>query len=428
MSARPGAAAARAFEALGLAPALARAAAGLGWDAPTAIQRDAVPAVLAGRDLLATAPTGSGKTAAYALPVLDRLAALPRLQPRRTQAVVLVPTHELAAQAGQTLRELAAHAAPGLKLSVLTGGVSINPQLMQLRGGAELLVATPGRLLDVVAHNGVRIDTAAWLVIDEADRLLGEGFADELDRLLAAMRTRRQTLLFSATFPAAVEALAQRALRAPLRLDTAAAAADGPRVHQRAIEVDAARRTPLLRQLIADEGWPQVLVFVATKYACAHVADKLRRGGIAALAFHGDASQGARSQALADFRAGTCRVLVATDLAARGLHVDALPVVVNFDLARSPVDHVHRIGRTARAGASGLAVSFVSPATEAHFRLIEKRQGERLPRERVAGFEPTEAAPPPTTGGVKGHRKSRKDKLREAGLRPLPAPDGPAGD
>ena len=420
---------AKPFAALGLGPAFVAAAQALGFEQPTAIQSEAIPAVLAGRDVLATAPTGSGKTAAYALPLLQLLAALPRSAPRTTQALVLVPTRELAAQVGRTLEQLAQHAAPGLKLAVLSGGVSINPQLMHLRGGADLVVATPGRLLDVIAHNGLKMDTAPWLVLDEADRLLGEGFAEDLDKLLALMKARRQTLMFSATFPPAVQALARRCLHEPLRIEAATQQGpgeQGPRVQQRAIEVDAPRRTALLQHLIRTEKWQQVLVFVATKYACDHVADKLRQRGITAQAFHGDASQGARTGALAEFKAGRCQVLVATDLAARGLHIDALPVVVNYDLARSRVDHVHRIGRTARAGASGVAVSFVSAETEAHFRLIEKRQGERVPREQVPGFERahTAADAPPATGGIKGRRKSKKDKLREAGLLPPKAGQG----
>jgi ATP-dependent RNA helicase RhlE len=260
------------------------------------------------------------------------------------------------------------------------------------------------------------------LVLDEADRLLDEGFADELAQITALLPAQRQGLFFSATFPPAVQALAQTLLRDPVRVDAPAtldAAAGAPDIQQRAIEVDAARRTPLLRHLIEQGEWTRVLVFVATRYASEHVAEKLCRAGIAAAAFHGELSQGARTQVLADLRRGVLRVVLATDMAARGLHIAGLPVVVNYDLPRSAVDHTHRIGRTARAGASGLAVSFVSAATEAHFRLIEKRQGQRVPRERIAGFEPRDAVPPPSPpeGGVKGRRKSKKDKLREAAAR-----------
>jgi superfamily II DNA/RNA helicase len=259
-------------------------------------------------------------------------------------------------------------------------------------------------------------------VLDEADRLLDEGFADELARITTLLPAPRQHLLFSATFPPAVQALAASLLHEPVRIDVTTPQADAaPAIEQHAIEVDAAQRTPLLRHLIERGAWPRVLVFVATRYASERVADKLRRAGIETAAFHGDLSQGARTQVLAALHAGTLRVVLATDLAARGLHVPDLPVVVNYDLPRSATDYTHRIGRTARAGAAGLAVSFVSAATEAHFRLIEKRQRQRVPRERIAGFEPRETAPPPPPeGSVKGRRKSRKDKLREAAARGAP--------
>lgn len=409
------------FASLGLSPNLLRAVGELGFDAPTPIQAAAIPAALAGRDVLGSAQTGSGKTAAFVFPVLQRIESVAR--PRRTQALVLVPTRELAAQVGESMRETARFLAEPVKVSILFGGVSINPQMMALRGGADVVVATPGRLLDVVAQNALNLASVGCVVLDEADRLLDAAFADELHRVLALLPARRQTLLFSATFPAAVEALAGTLLHDPVRVDIpheheAPGQADERRIEEHAIEVDAARRTPLLRHLIEQGAWTRVLVFVATRYACDHVADKLRKAGLAAAAFHGDASQGARTGVLSDFKAGKLQVLVATDLGARGIDIAQLPVVVNYDLPRSAVDYTHRIGRTARAGASGLAVSFVSAATEAHFRLIEKRQGHRVARERIAGYEPGEtAAPAAAVGGIKGKRPSKKDKLRAAGLR-----------
>jgi superfamily II DNA/RNA helicase len=341
-----------------------------------------------------------------------------RQQPRRTHALVLVPTRELAAQVGESMRQIGRYLAEPSKVSILFGGVSINPQMMALRGGAEIVVATPGRLLDVVAQNALDLSQVKCLVLDEADRMLDAGFADELARVLALLPTRRQTLLFSATFPPGVQALANQLLHDPIRIDIAHEPEAPARIEEHAIEVDTARRTPLLRHLIERGAWPRVLVFVATRYACDHVADKLRHAGLEAAAFHGDASQGARTRMLADFKAGRLRVLVATDLGARGIHIAQLPVVVNYDLPRSAVDYVHRIGRTARAGAAGLAVSFISAATEAHFRLMEKRQGRRVPRERIDGYEPSVvAAPDAAAGGVKGKRPSKKDKLREAASR-----------
>jgi superfamily II DNA/RNA helicase len=406
------------FEGLGLSPTLVRATVANGYATPTPIQVAAIPPVIAGRDLLGAAQTGSGKTAAYALPLLHRLETETRHRPRRTAALVLVPTRELAIQVGETLHELAAHGTPDLKIAVVFGGVSVNPQMMALRGGAEIVVATPGRLLDLVDKHAIGLIDLQTLVLDEADRLLDAGFADELARVIALLPRRRQTLLFSATFPPAVHKLAAKLLTDPVHVEVALEPETAPDITQRAIEVDTARRTALLRHLIQAEGWSRVLVFVATRYASDHVADKLRRNGVTAVSFHGERSQGARRQALGDFKAGEATVVVATDVAARGLDISRLPVVVNYDLPRSPTDHVHRIGRTARAGASGLAVSFVTPEDEAHFRVIEKRQGARVPRERVAGFEPTTTAPPPPpggedgTGGIKGRRPSKKDKLR----------------
>jgi ATP-dependent RNA helicase RhlE len=423
------------FASLGLSDALLRAVEEQDYHLPTPIQVAAIPAVLQGRDVLASAQTGSGKTAAFALPLLQQLERAPRSTPRRTRALVLVPTRELAAQVADAIHALARHLAQPIKLACVFGGVSINPQMMALRGGADVVVATPGRLLDLVDHNALGLAGASLLVLDEADRLLDAGFADELARIVALLpRLKlRQTLLFSATFPPAVQALAQQLLQDPLRVDLPTEPETAPDITQRALLVDAPRRTMLLRHLIANEGWTRVLVFVATRYATEHVADKLTRAGIAAAPLHGELSQGARMQALADFKAERLQVLVATDVAARGLHIAQLPVVVNYDLPRAAADYVHRIGRTARAGERGLAVSFVDADTEAHFRLIEKRQGRRVDRECIAGFEPTAndaaqatgpgepaadaPAPADPNGGIKGKRKSKKDKLREAAAR-----------
>lgn len=414
------------FSLLGLSPALARAASDQGYATPTPIQEAAIPAILKGADVLGSAQTGSGKTAAFALPLLQQLVETSTDGPRRVRALVLAPTRELAAQIGETLRSLAQHLPTSLKIAVVFGGVSINPQMMGLRGGADIVVATPGRLLDLIDHNALRLSHTAVLVLDEADRLFDLGFADELGRVLALLPPKRQNLLFSATFPAPVQTLVDQLLRQPVKITIETPPAAESVVQQRAIAVDASLRTPLLAHLVQKAGWSRVLVFVATQYATEHVAQKLRRAGILAAPFHGQLSQGARSQALADLKASRLQVLVATDVAARGIDVAQLPVVVNYDLPRSPVDYIHRIGRTGRAGHSGMAVSFVSAGTEAHFQLIEKRQGLILPRERMAGFEPKEvdtgtaAAPPQAsdpTGGIKGKRPSKKDKLRAAAAR-----------
>ena len=405
------------FTSLGLSEALARAVAELGYDAPTPVQREALPAVLQGRDVWASARTGSGKTAAFLLPLLHALSLRPGRTPRQVRALLLVPTRELAAQIAEAIERYGRYLPRPLKSCLVVGGVSANPQMMALRGGADLVVATPGRALDLVEQNALRLSSVETLVLDEADRLFSLGFADELTRLLALLPARRQNLLFSATFPQAVQALATQLLREPVRVqvETAALPAAAPLV-QRAIAVDTGKRTMLLRRLLETHAWPQVLVFVASRHGADHLALKLNRASIPTAALHGELSQGARTQALADLKAQRVRVLVATDVAARGLDIAQLPAVVNYDLPRSTVDYVHRIGRTGRAGQPGMAVSFVSASTEAHFRLIERRHHLDLPRERIEGFEPTELASPAQDphGGVKGKRKSKKDKLREA--------------
>ncbi|MDN0083928.1 DEAD/DEAH box helicase [Crenobacter sp. SG2305] len=411
------------FTSIGLHPSLVQAALSQGYIAPTAIQGTAIPAILQGRDVLATAQTGSGKTAAFCLPLLQQWLTSRQESPRQVQTLILLPTRELAVQVGNTLRELALPLPRSVKVAVVYGGVSINPQMMTLRGGADIVVATPGRLLDLIASNALNISTVSTLVLDEADRLLDLGFADELGRLLALLPPNRQNLLFSATFPPAVHTLAEQLLSQPLRIDIAQAAATAPDIRQRAIEVDVSQRTMLLRHLLQTHGWDRVLVFVASRQAADRVTGKLQSAGIRAAALHGDCSQGQRGQVLANLKSGQLQVLVATDVAARGIDIPLLPVVVNYDLPRSPVDYTHRIGRTGRAGASGEAISFISADCAAHFQLIEKRQQLRLQREQIAGFEPTVTAnvvnagctaEQAGNGGIKGKRKSKKDKLREA--------------
>ncbi|MGE4241242.1 DEAD/DEAH box helicase [Ramlibacter sp.] len=407
------------FASLGLAPALADACARAGFDAPSPIQVEAIPSLLRGADLLGLAPTGSGKTAAFVLPLLQRLLAGPQRAFRRVRVLVLVPTRELAAQVGEVFARLGASAARPLKVDVVHGGVSINPQMMRLRGGADIVVATPGRLLDLLDHNALRLDSVETLVLDEADRLLDLGFAAERDRILAALPARRQNLLFSATFPADVQALADALLHEPVRVEAASQVEAIPEIEHRTIAVDDGRRTELLRHLLLrqDKG-QRALVFVATRRGTEHVAHKLTGRGVGAAALHGELSQSQRTRVLQDLRDGAISVVVTTDLAARGIDVPGLDLVVNYDLPRSAADYVHRVGRTARAGARGAAISFVGAASEAHMRLIEKQHGLRLAREQVPGFEPVEVAPPVRadagTGGIKGRRPSKKDKLRAA--------------
>jgi len=406
------------FPALGLSAPLLRAVAERGFTEPTAVQAAVIPEVLRGRDVCAKAATGTGKTAAFVLPILEGLARRTLGVPRRVHALILVPTRELAKQTLDVIGALRRYLPQRPKTVVVLGGVSINPQMMELRGGADIVVATPGRLLDLVAKNALSLAHVGQLVLDEADRLMATGFADELARIVALLPPVRQTLLFSATLPPAVTSVASQLLRAPVELDIAEPVVDVPVIAQRAIEVDAPRRTQLLRHLIETNPWDRVLVFVATTHAAEHVADKLCGVGINALALHGKLSQGGRTRALDLFRASGIHVLVATDLASRGLDITGLPAVVNYDLPRSPTDYTHRIGRTGRAGEHGVAISFIVADMRAHFALIEKKHGIYVVREHVPGFEPTEVpAPRDPTGGIKGARKSKKDKLREAAAR-----------
>jgi superfamily II DNA/RNA helicase len=378
------------FSSLGLSAPLLRAIDEKKYVAPTAIQAAAIPVILQGGDVRACARTGSGKTAAFALPTVQKL--LDRREPTHdVETLILAPTRELAVQIGESFRAYARYAPIQLRIVTATGGVSINPQMLALRGGAAIVVATPGRLLDLVDNNALRLNAVSTLVLDEADKLLEMGFADELSRILSLL-PRHQTLLFSATFPPVVETLADLVLNSPTRIDIELASNIDSVIAHRAIAVDAPRRTQLLRHLIQQHGWTRVLVFVATRYSTEHVAKKLRRAGIAAAPLHGELSQGARTRALADFKASKIRVLVATDLAARGIDIVQMPVVVNYDLPRSAVDYTHRIGRTGRAGESGIAVSFVSAESEAHFRLIEKRNHVNVPREQVADCEMQDVA------------------------------------
>ncbi len=427
------------FSALGLAPSLAQAAHSSGLMAPTAVQQQAIEVVLQGRDLLACAPTGSGKTAAYVLPLLQAwmLGEAQRLHgPRQAQALILVPTRELAAQVAELIYVLGEASGRRPKVAVLTGGVSINPQLMALRGGADMVIATPGRLLDVVAHSRLQLKNIRTLVLDEADRLMDQGFADELGQVLALLpgTQARQTLLLSATFAPSVQALAAGWLRADhARVMIEPSLQQDADIMQRAIYIDSGRRTALLHDLAVQHAGQRMLVFVASRYSAEHVANKLYDRKINATAFHGDLSQGARRQVLDEFKNSQWQVLITTDLAARGIHVDSLPHVVNYDLPRSPADYIHRIGRTGRAGQSGLAISFVTPASQAHWRLIARRNALEIALETLPQYPVTEPAPARQPhedgdrGGIKGRRMSKKDKLRAAAAQARTQGDGGSG-
>ena len=412
------------FKDLGLSPELLKALKPKTYPAPTPVQLELIPYVFTGRDAWVTAPTGSGKTLAYTLPLIEQLARSFSSNTRFIRALVLVPTRELAIQVGQTFMSLTAHWGSLCKITVVFGGVSINPQMMGLRGGTDILIATPGRVLDLMANNALKLSHVQTLVLDEADKLFELGFQEELQTILQQLPTRRQTLLLSATKPSSMQPLAQALLQDPLVIHIQGETQQPAVIVQRAIYTDVGKRTQLLKHLIQEAHLKQVLVFAATQHSSEIVAAKLRVAGIAAEPFHGQLSQGKRQQVLADFKAQRVKVVLATDLAARGLDIEKLPAVVNFDLPRSAVDYTHRIGRTGRAGEEGLAVSFVTPESLAHWSLIEKRQAVKLELETLLGFEATAPVTPqgPGNGGIKGKRPSKKDKLRQLAAERNPSP------
>lgn len=365
------------FSSLGLTVGLQEAVAQLKFKRPYPIQSQVIPAILQGRDLLAIAKSGSGKTAGFALPLLQ-LAQCPETGKRRAlKALILVPTRELAAQIGEVVQLLGRQLTPRVKTAAVFGGVAINPQMINLNG-VELLIATPGRLLDLVAKNSVCLSTVAILVLDEADKLLDQGFRDELERILDLLPKKRQNLMFSATFGEDVRQLAIGLLHDPLQIVIKEETSEPDLITQQVYSVDPNRKGPLLRYLIKTGDWQQVLVFTASQKRADNVVKKLLDNGISAATFHGGMSQGGRSTVLAAFKSGQLRVLVATDLAARGIDIKFLPHVVNYELPRSPADYIHRIGRTGRAETAGVAVSLLCPEDMPHFKVIEKLLGKRL--------------------------------------------------
>ena len=379
------------FSSLGLSESLLRAVAEQGYETPSPIQLQAIPAVLDGRDLMAAAQTGTGKTAGFTLPMLQRLMGAPdqprkKVSPNRVRALVLTPTRELAAQVGESVATYGKHLP--LRHSVVFGGVGINPQMMALRKGLDVLVACPGRLLDLYSQNAVRFDELEILVLDEADRMLDMGFIHDIRRILKLLPQKRQNLMFSATFADEIRELATGMLNNPLLVEVAPRNSTAERIEQLVHPVDKANKPALLSHLVSSHNWEQVLVFTRTKHIANRLAERLERDGISAAAIHGNKSQGARTKALAGFKSGDVRVLVATDIAARGLDIDKLPQVVNFELPNVAEDYVHRIGRTGRAGAAGHAISLVSADEGKLLRGIERLTKQELPREIIAGFEP----------------------------------------
>ena len=380
------------FESLGLSEPIWRAAAERGYTSPTPIQEQAIPVVMSGVDLLAGAQTGTGKTAAFAMPILHKLAATAGSASRASssvRALILVPTRELAAQVEASV-QLYGRYLP-LRSLVLIGGVKINPQMQKLRRSVDILVATPGRLLDHIQQRSVDLSHVEILVLDEADRMLDMGFIRDIRRILAVLPKKRQNLLFSATFSPEIRGLADGLLNNPTSVEVAARNATADNVAQRVFAVDQDRKRELLSHLIEEHQWGQVLVFTRTKHGADRLARHLSQDGMQAMAIHGDKSQGARTRALAEFKEGKVQVLVATDIAARGIDISELPHVVNFELPHVPEDYVHRIGRTGRAGNNGQAVSLVSSEERKQLQDVEKLLRRSFDREIVVGFEPRQS-------------------------------------
>ncbi|APA86682.1 DEAD/DEAH box helicase [Paraburkholderia sprentiae WSM5005] len=382
------------FDSLGLSEPLVRAVNELGYTSPTPIQTQAIPAVLNGGDLLAGAQTGTGKTAGFTLPILQRLNSTPPAAggKRVVRALILTPTRELAAQVEESVRAYGKYLK--LKSTVMFGGVGINPQIDALKRGMDIVVATPGRLLDHMQQKTIDLSHLEILVLDEADRMLDMGFIHDIKRVLAKLPPKRQNLLFSATFSDEIKALADGLLDSPALIEVARRNTTAETVAQKIHPVDRDRKREMLTHLIRQHNWFQVLVFTRTKHGANRLAEQLTKDGITALAIHGNKSQSARTRALAEFKDGTLQVLVATDIAARGIDIDQLPHVVNFDLPNVPEDYVHRIGRTGRAGATGEAVSLVCVDELQLLKDIEKLIKRPIPQEVIAGFEPDPTAKP----------------------------------
>ena len=398
------------FESLGLLAELLRAVSDKGYSEPTPIQKQAIPVILEGRDLMGGAQTGTGKTAGFTLPLLQRLIETQRpLKGRRPlRALVLTPTRELAAQVAESVRDYGRFLP--LRSTVVFGGVSINPQKMKLIKGVDILIATPGRLLDHVGQRSVNLSNIDILVLDEADRMLDMGFIHDIKKVLALVPKHKQTLLFSATFSDDIKKLANTLLKSPALVEVARQNAAIETVTQVVHPVDKSRKRELLSYLIGSNNWQQVLVFNRTKHGANRLAEQLNKDGISSAAIHGNKSQGARTRALADFKAGKVRVLVATDIAARGIDINQLPHVVNFELPNVAEDYVHRIGRTGRAGNEGEAMSLVCVDELKLLKDIEKLIKFNIPKDVIEGYEPDPAikAQPVNKGRSQQQKSSRK--------------------
>lgn len=376
------------FKSLGLSEPLLKAVGKKGYTSPTPIQEKVIPLILEGKDVLASAQTGTGKTASFTLPMLQLLAEGQNLRNRPVRALVLTPTRELAAQVYEDIKDYSSFL--DIRSTVIFGGVNATPQIRTLKQGVDILVATPGRLLDLHNQKALSLAKVEVLVLDEADRMLDMGFLRDIKKILAFLPSRRQNLLFSATFSKEIKNLANTFLHHPVSVEATPENTTAEKVNQKFYKTDKSKKTELITKLISDGNWEQVLVFTRTKHGANRLSQKLAKNGITSAAIHGNKSQGARTKALAGFKKGIVRVLCATDIAARGLDIPLLPHVINYELPNVPEDYIHRVGRTGRAGASGEAISLVSVDENDYVKGIEKLVGESLPKEVLPGFEPTE--------------------------------------
>ncbi len=379
------------FSTLGLAELILRAVDEKGYTEPSPIQRAAIPAILLGKDVMAAAQTGTGKTASFTLPLLHRLAGGDKVKANHIRVLVLTPTRELAVQVADNVATYSKYLA--LKSTVVYGGVKINPQMMRLRGGVDILVATPGRLLDLYSQNAVNFSQVEALVLDEADRMLDLGFSDEIGKILSLLPRKRQNLLFSATFSSDIRSLADNMLSHPEKIEVSPRNSAADNVKQLVYEVDNGQKSALLSHLIRSKNWQQVLVFTRTKKGADQLATELERDGLSTVTIHGDKKQNERTRALEKFKAYRVRILVATDVAARGLDINELPHVVNFDMPKVPEDYIHRIGRTGRAGSAGEGISLVSAHEVNFLAAIETLIRKTLDREVEKGFIPNHSVP-----------------------------------
>ena len=399
------------FDSLGLSAPLLKAVNKKGYTEPSPIQEKAIPLVLQGKDVLASAQTGTGKTAGFTLPILQLLSESDPHHKRPIRALVLTPTRELAAQIFDNVKEYSEFI--DFRSAVIFGGVNQNPQIRAIRNGLDLLVATPGRLLDLHSQGVLSLANIEILVLDEADRMLDMGFLRDIKRIMELLPRRRQNLLFSATFSKDIKKLANTILHNPVLVEATPENTTAEKVNQKGYKVDRGRKAELVTKLISDGNWKQVLIFTRTKHGANKLGKKLEKKGISSAAIHGNKTQNARTKALADFKSGKVRVLVATDIAARGLDIPLLPHVINYELPNIPEDYVHRIGRTGRAGASGEAISLIDFEEYDYVRGIEKLLGEKLQSETVPGFELENIPSPPKQ--ERGRRNPNKSRPKQGG-------------